>query len=118
MQTKGIIKLEKGDDGAKFVEGLQVPAANGYTNVKGAFSNAKELFDASKLSDEQVFIVLLTDGKPKSKTHTRNIQTKHFNLSPAPKSNYNSHDICHHEPHFQSACLKHSNGKMITDNVT
>jgi hypothetical protein len=52
------------EDSAKLLEHLQAPAANGYTNIKAALEDAKELLKDAKLHDGKVVIVLLTDGKP------------------------------------------------------
>jgi uncharacterized protein YegL len=52
------------EDSAKLLENLQAPAANGYTNIKAALEDAKELLKDAKLHDGKVVIVLLTDGKP------------------------------------------------------
>jgi uncharacterized protein YegL len=52
------------EDSAKLLENLQTPAANGYTNIKAALEDAKELLKDAKLHDGKVVIVLLTDGKP------------------------------------------------------
>jgi hypothetical protein len=62
--TDGIVTLDSKDSDEKLLEDLQAPAANGYTNVKAALEDAKELLKDVKLHDGKVVIILLTDGKP------------------------------------------------------
>lgn len=64
VQTNGIVRLEAKEDGAKSLAGFHAPAADGYTDVKAALEDAKELLKKKELDGEKVVIVLLTDGKP------------------------------------------------------
>ena len=62
--TDGIVTLDSRDGGAKLLKNLQIPVANGFTNVKAALEDAKEILNHAELRGEKVVIVLLTDGKP------------------------------------------------------
>ena len=62
--TDGIVNLGARADGTKLFENLQPPDADGFTDIKAALEDAKELLADAKLSDQKVVIVLLTDGKP------------------------------------------------------
>ena len=64
VRTDGVVTLDSRDDGPKLFENLPLPAASGFTNIKAALEDAKELLAGAKLSDQKVVIVFLTDGKP------------------------------------------------------
>lgn len=64
VQTDGIITIESREVSAKFSTSINAQAADGYTDVKAALEDAKELLEDKEPEDEKVIIVLLTDGKP------------------------------------------------------
>ena len=62
--TDGIVDLDSQESGSTLIKNLKIPAANGYTNIKAALEDVKELLKDAKLGDGKVIVILLTDGKP------------------------------------------------------
>jgi hypothetical protein len=67
VMTDGFVNINVPGEGATLLAGLDLPPANGYTNVKSALEQAGELLGQLNQSAGKVVIVLLTDGKPEIK---------------------------------------------------
>jgi len=62
--THGLVTLDAKEQSAALLRELDPPPAHGYTDVKAALENTREMIGSAALNSKKIVIVLLTDGKP------------------------------------------------------
>lgn len=79
--TNGLASIDFNSDGAKVLDGIKFPDANGYTDIRSALNLIEGLLAGRKFSNEKMVIILLTDGKPEIQNQYPEYEQKTIELA-------------------------------------